>query len=186
MAMRRQQDGQGELLVSWPEMAHAPGHVFYDRLQPVLIGDRCTARAFHAGRGGYLLRRVEVVQTSAQFVSCKRQPPGTIGPSNRNAPTIASESRLSTRDGRPRRFPKATETTMVPRRLRGDEAATPDGQSNKWPRLLPWNHSNEQSPGHGAHGAHACICAYAALSLSASAVVVARRFAAHASRSDLR
>ena len=72
---------------------------------------------------------------------------------------------------------------MVPGRLRGDEAATPDGQSGESPRLLPWNHSDEQSPGHGAH---ACIRAYAALNLSASAVVVARRFAAHASRSDLR
>ena len=37
MAMGRQKDGQGDLMVSWSEMPRSPGHVFYDRLQSVLI-----------------------------------------------------------------------------------------------------------------------------------------------------
>ena len=28
MAMGRQKDGQGDLMVSWSEMARSPGHVF--------------------------------------------------------------------------------------------------------------------------------------------------------------
>src|SRR5215216_441790 len=54
MAMGRQGDRQGELMVMWSEMPRAPGHVFYDRLQEVLVGagfdgfveDAC--RAFYA------------------------------------------------------------------------------------------------------------------------------------------
>ncbi len=37
MAMGRQGDRQGELMVSWSELPRSPGHVFYDRLQSVLI-----------------------------------------------------------------------------------------------------------------------------------------------------
>ena len=37
MAMGRQKDGQGDLMVSWSEMPRSPGHGFYDRLQSVLI-----------------------------------------------------------------------------------------------------------------------------------------------------
>ena len=37
MAMGRQKDGQGDLMVSWSEMPRSPGHVFYERLQSVLI-----------------------------------------------------------------------------------------------------------------------------------------------------
>ena len=37
MAMGRQKDGQGDPMVSWSEMPRSPGHVFYDRLQSVLI-----------------------------------------------------------------------------------------------------------------------------------------------------
>jgi transposase len=37
MAMGRQGAGQGDLMVSWSEMPRSPGHVFYDRLQSVLI-----------------------------------------------------------------------------------------------------------------------------------------------------
>ena len=37
MAMRHQQDRRGDLMVGWAEMACSPGHVFYDRLQSVLI-----------------------------------------------------------------------------------------------------------------------------------------------------
>ena len=33
MAMGRQKDGQGDLMVSWSEMPRSPGHVFYDPLQ---------------------------------------------------------------------------------------------------------------------------------------------------------
>ena len=37
MAMGRQGDRQGELMVSWSELPRSPGHVFYDRLQSVLV-----------------------------------------------------------------------------------------------------------------------------------------------------
>jgi len=37
MALGRQSDRQGELMVTWTEMPRSPGHVFYDRLQQVLI-----------------------------------------------------------------------------------------------------------------------------------------------------
>jgi len=36
--MGRQEDRQGELMVTWSEMPRSPGHVFYDRLQEVLVG----------------------------------------------------------------------------------------------------------------------------------------------------
>lgn len=37
MAMRRETGAQGDLVVSWAELPRSPGHVFYDRLQRVLI-----------------------------------------------------------------------------------------------------------------------------------------------------
>ena len=37
MALGRQGDRQNELMVTWREMPRSPGHVFYDRLQAVLI-----------------------------------------------------------------------------------------------------------------------------------------------------
>jgi transposase len=37
MAMGREGDRQGDLIVTWAEMPRAPGHAFYDRLQAVLI-----------------------------------------------------------------------------------------------------------------------------------------------------
>src|SRR6202140_5514818 len=37
MAMGREGDRQGDLMVTWGEMPRSPGHVFYDRLQEVLI-----------------------------------------------------------------------------------------------------------------------------------------------------
>ena len=37
MALGRQSDRQGELMVTWREMPRSPGHIFYDRLQAVLI-----------------------------------------------------------------------------------------------------------------------------------------------------
>jgi transposase len=37
MALGRQGERQSELLVTWREMPRSPGHVFYDRLQAVLI-----------------------------------------------------------------------------------------------------------------------------------------------------
>src|SRR3954454_13231989 len=36
--MGRQGDRQGALMVMWSEMPRSPGHVFYDRLQEVLLG----------------------------------------------------------------------------------------------------------------------------------------------------
>src|SRR5215207_6284470 len=38
MAMGRQGNPQGDLMVMWSEMPRSPGHVFYDRLQEVLLG----------------------------------------------------------------------------------------------------------------------------------------------------
>src|SRR5947207_3119301 len=35
--MGRQEDRQGDLMVMWSEMPRSPGHVFYDRLQEVLL-----------------------------------------------------------------------------------------------------------------------------------------------------
>ena len=54
MAMGRQKDGQGDLMVSWSEMPRSPGHVFYDRLQSVLIegGFDAFAEATHGGDRG--------------------------------------------------------------------------------------------------------------------------------------
>jgi hypothetical protein len=37
MALGRQGDRQGDLVVTWKEMPRSPGHVFYDRLQGMLI-----------------------------------------------------------------------------------------------------------------------------------------------------
>ncbi len=37
MAMGLRKDRQGDLMVGWAEMPRSPGHVFYDRLQSVLI-----------------------------------------------------------------------------------------------------------------------------------------------------
>ena len=37
MALGRQGDRQGDLVVTWREMPRSPGHVFYDRLQRMLI-----------------------------------------------------------------------------------------------------------------------------------------------------
>jgi transposase len=33
MAMGREGDRQGDLIVTWSEMPRSPGHVFYDRLE---------------------------------------------------------------------------------------------------------------------------------------------------------
>jgi transposase len=38
MALGRQQDRQSNMLVTWAELPRSPGHIFYDRLQAVLIG----------------------------------------------------------------------------------------------------------------------------------------------------
>ena len=37
MAMGRQGERQGALVLTWSEMPRSPGHVFYDRLQQVLV-----------------------------------------------------------------------------------------------------------------------------------------------------
>ena len=58
MAMGRQKDGQGDLMVSWSEMPRSPGHVCYDRLQPVLIEGgfdafaEASCRPYYAARMG--------------------------------------------------------------------------------------------------------------------------------------
>src|ERR671928_1703529 len=58
MAMGRQTDRQGDLIMAWSELPRSPGHVFYDRLQQVLVDagfDRfveTTCRAFYAATMG--------------------------------------------------------------------------------------------------------------------------------------
>ncbi len=58
MALGRQGDRQGELMVSWAEMPRSPGHVFYDRLQEVLVGAdfdgfaEATCARYYAARMG--------------------------------------------------------------------------------------------------------------------------------------
>ncbi|MFQ5467917.1 MAG: transposase, partial [Kiloniellaceae bacterium] len=58
MALGRQGDRQGELMVSWAEMPGSPGHVFYDRLQEVLVGAdfdgfaEATCARYYAARMG--------------------------------------------------------------------------------------------------------------------------------------
>ena len=37
MAMGREGEVQGDLMVSWAEVPRSPGHVFYDRLQKLLV-----------------------------------------------------------------------------------------------------------------------------------------------------
>jgi transposase len=37
MALGRRGERQTELMVSWAELPRSPGHVFYDRLQAVLL-----------------------------------------------------------------------------------------------------------------------------------------------------
>ena len=44
MATGRQGDRQGDLMVAWSEMPRSPGHVFYDRLQQVLVKDHPAER----------------------------------------------------------------------------------------------------------------------------------------------
>ena len=54
MAMGRQKDGQGDLMVSWSEMPRSPGHVFYDRL--AVGADRGRLRRLCRGELPALLR----------------------------------------------------------------------------------------------------------------------------------
>ena len=58
MALGRQGDQQTELMVTWREMPRSPGHVFYDRLQKVLIEAgfdafaEATCKPFYAAKMG--------------------------------------------------------------------------------------------------------------------------------------
>ena len=58
MTMGRERDRQGDLIVTWEEMPHSPGHVFYDRLQEVLIAGgfdvfvETVCRAYYAPKMG--------------------------------------------------------------------------------------------------------------------------------------
>ena len=58
MALGRQGDRQGDLVVTWREMPRSPGHVFYDRLQAVLIDGgfdafaETTCKPYYAARMG--------------------------------------------------------------------------------------------------------------------------------------
>ena len=61
MAMGREAEVQGDLVVSWAEMPRSPGHVFYDRLQKLLSEAGFDAlsrrRASRSTRLGWGLRR---------------------------------------------------------------------------------------------------------------------------------
>jgi transposase len=58
MAMRREAEVQGDLVVTWAEMPRSPGHAFYDRLQKLLSGGgfdafvETTCKPFYAPRMG--------------------------------------------------------------------------------------------------------------------------------------
>ncbi len=58
MSMGQQKDRQGDLMVGWAEMPRSPGHVFYDRLQSVLIEGgfdgfaEAACRSYYAARMG--------------------------------------------------------------------------------------------------------------------------------------
>ena len=58
MAMRREAEVQGDLVVTWAEMPRSPGHAFYDRLQKLLIEAgfdgfvETTCKPFYAPRLG--------------------------------------------------------------------------------------------------------------------------------------
>ena len=58
MAMRRQYEVQGDLVVTWAEMPRSPGHAFYDRLHELLTGSgfdgfvEATCKPFYAPRMG--------------------------------------------------------------------------------------------------------------------------------------
>ena len=67
MAMGRQKDGQGDLMVSWSEMPRSPGHVFYDRLwtPPVMQAFLRTARNMRSGAVVYPASSSAAVQFAA-------------------------------------------------------------------------------------------------------------------------
>lgn len=58
MAMGRQGGCQGDLMMTWRELPRSPGHVFYDRLQQVLIDAgfdqfaEATCQPYYASRNG--------------------------------------------------------------------------------------------------------------------------------------
>ena len=57
MSMGQQKDRQGDLMVGWSEMPRSPGHVFYDRLQSVLIEGGFDGFAEAACRSYYAVRK---------------------------------------------------------------------------------------------------------------------------------
>ena len=56
MAMGKQKDRQGDLMVNWSEMPRSPAHVFYDRPQSVLIEGGFDALAEASRRPDYAAR----------------------------------------------------------------------------------------------------------------------------------
>jgi hypothetical protein len=59
MALGQQRNRQGELVVTWREMPRSPGHIFYDRLQRVLIDAgfdafaETTCKPYYAAKMGH-------------------------------------------------------------------------------------------------------------------------------------
>ena len=60
MAMGRQRDRQGELMASWSELPLSPGHVFYDRLQSVLVEGGFRRQGLDDRRRVALIGRVQL------------------------------------------------------------------------------------------------------------------------------
>ena len=67
MAMGRQKDGQGDLMVSWAEMPRSPDHVFYDCLQSVLIEGNRSLRPWNQSGRFYPPRRILAIERTITF-----------------------------------------------------------------------------------------------------------------------
>ena len=69
MAMGRESEVQGDLMVTWKEMPRSPGHVFYDRLQQLLADAGFDAfveeTASHITRRGWVRHRCLLAAISA-------------------------------------------------------------------------------------------------------------------------
>ena len=80
MAMGQQKDRQGDLMVSWSEMPRSPGHVFYDRLQLVLIEGGFDGFAEAVCQPYYAARMVAENPTSQLIFSEIQHPYTSIHP----------------------------------------------------------------------------------------------------------
>jgi hypothetical protein len=70
MAMGQQKDRQGDLMVSFSEMPRSPGHVFYERLQSVLIEGDTTTLAKTLASAEENLASVDAAPTAEDPTDC--------------------------------------------------------------------------------------------------------------------